>query len=628
MVLNLFHDDPVSDSYYSVFIREDVLRRLRSLDALARAKGPGALDPRKDKLVRIGAEFSPDNRVTKNCYGVFSLAWQAQRHPEWPDVIQAELDEIRQRVKQAHGTQIRFLIWAGMGGSAEDKSLYNEAKLLRRGPRCYVLDSTDPAKLKGILEDMTRRSRLALPEALRATLVAGMAMGMTSYEPAVNLDKLAALYERHGIDSRPNFICMTLPGSVLDRFAAARGYRRVELQPDGANSTAGRHSAPLTRGSLYALGLCRADLRAWVQGTALTDEQVRTAFRLSAFLHCQGLEGRDKITLLLPKAWAGAGGWTKQNFEESLGKSEQLGIKIILEDRIKLANYRSPKEPGQDRAFLAIRVKGMPSETPDKAGLLRRSGYPVASLALPRGAELSTYMQFIHYVVFGLAYLRDMNFVTQPGVELYKSIAGGLFEESGRAGGVENCAAWKEMTASPRQACHRGCVTLYYNHLAIDPPPEPMDAPSTYAYLVKRLLAGGAVEYAELTYFGDTRYSAPGRNILRVLNRSAERLYRSRLKMPADICEGPAMNHAYHEMIIGHGRCFSTVIMPAESGQLPEAGYTANCHRAQYLATQLALAGRGRHVAGMLIKNTDEESVSALEDFFRQAGTALRGIRV
>ena len=35
----------------------------------------------------------------------------------------------------------------------------------------------------------------------------------------VNLEKLYGLYEKHRIDSRPNFIYMTLPGSLLDQFA-------------------------------------------------------------------------------------------------------------------------------------------------------------------------------------------------------------------------------------------------------------------------------------------------------------------------------------------------------------------------------------------------------------------------
>ena len=33
--------------------------------------------------------------------------------------------EIRGRIKDTHGAPLQFLIWAGMGGSAEDKSMYN-----------------------------------------------------------------------------------------------------------------------------------------------------------------------------------------------------------------------------------------------------------------------------------------------------------------------------------------------------------------------------------------------------------------------------------------------------------------------------------------------------------------------
>src|SRR6202158_2744658 len=161
-----------------------------------------------------------------------------------------------------------------MGGSAEDKNMYNAVGLLERGPRCYVLDSTDPAKLKNILADMSRRSSLAMPGLLESTLVVGMAMGMTSYEPVVNLQRLALLYDKHRVDSRTNFLYMTLPGSLLDQFASSRGYRKVELQPDGRNSTAGRHSSPLTRGSLYPLGLCGADLASWMAGTVLDKNEI------------------------------------------------------------------------------------------------------------------------------------------------------------------------------------------------------------------------------------------------------------------------------------------------------------------------------------------------------------------
>ncbi len=626
--LSLFHDSPSSEPSYSRFENDRVLSRLHALDSLARRKGPEALDPQKDRLVRIGMELDAAGRVRRSGYGVFNLSWQTQEHPEWPGLVLRELEEIHSRIKQAHRTRLRFLIWAGVGGAAEDKAMYSAVGLLSRSPRCYVLDSTDPAKLKAILDDMQRRSGLRLADVLRGTLVAGMAMGMTSYEPVLNLEKLAALYERHKIDNSANFICLALRGSLLDRFASERGFRRVELQLDNRDATAGRHSAPLTRGSLYPLGLCKVDLRTWCDGAFLTDRQIHTAWRLAAFLHTQGEAGRDKVTLVLPKPWAGIGLWTKQNFEESLGKSEALGIKIVLEDRIKLANYRSPKDPLQDRSFLAVKWKGLRTAGPDKIALLRRSGYPLAVLTMPRAAPLSAYMQFVHYTVFGLAYLWDMNFVTQPSVESYKSIAHRLYEESQAAGGIEHCAEWQRMMASPHRARHRGCLTLHYDRLNLEIDGGRLDAPTLYALIVKTLAESRSIEYAELTFFGDTRYSRRGRAALKVLNRSAEMLFRARLKMPVDVYEGPAVNHSYHEMIIGHGRCLSTILLPEKSERIPAAGYTAQYHVAQFLATRMALAERGRPVVAITLRDLEEPTLVSLEDFFRQAAVAMRSLKL
>src|SRR6478672_5955803 len=209
--------------------------------------------------------------------------------------VATEVHEIRQCAREIHNVPLRYLIWAGMGGSIEDKSMYNAVGLLDRGLRFYALDSTDPAKLKQILADIQRRAKTPLATALRSTLVVGMAMGMTSYEPVVNLERLAALYERHKIDSRANFIYMTLPGSLLDRFAAPRGYHHVPLQLDEDNTTAGRHSSPLTRGSLYPLALAGVNLRIWIDSTFLTEDQIHSAWKLASFIHTQAEAGRDKV---------------------------------------------------------------------------------------------------------------------------------------------------------------------------------------------------------------------------------------------------------------------------------------------------------------------------------------------
>ena len=623
VVVSLFNDSPPSKPQLDRILENNTLARLKALDSMARRKGLAVLDPAKSPLVEIGVETGANGQVTKNSYGVLNLPWRAEAAKDWPERIAAELKEIRDAIEKAHKTRLRFVIWAGMGGSGEDKTAYNLTGLLAKGPRLYVLDSTDPTKLKAILADAARRSMLSEKQVLESTLVVGMAMGMTSYEPVVNLEKLYTLYENHKIDSRPNFIYLTLPGSLLDQFAGPRGYRRVELQLDGENSTAGRHSAPMTRGSLYPLGLAGQNLKAWIEGTALPDETVEQAWTLSAFLQTQALAGRDKVAWLLPKSWAGAGLWTKQDFEESLGKSEEIGIKIVIGETPRAANYLRPQDPKQDRVFVAVQRKGEPHQHAERIQMLRRQGYPVAFVTLPGRTPLSAYMQFIHYAVFGLGFLRQMNFVTQPSVELYKAITGRLHAEAEQAGGVQSTEAWTKFNDPTRKVAWRGRVFLHTAFYG-GPLPSASNPAAVYAALLKESTSAGLVDTAELTFFGDVRYSDTGRAMRKSLDRAAEGVFRSRLRLPVDVYEGPAMNHSYHEMIIGHGKCFSTILFSAKPDSLPEAGYTAAYHTAQFLATQMALAQRGRRVVALVVKDLEPASLAALDEFFGQVSRHLK----
>jgi hypothetical protein len=72
-------------------------------------------------------------------------------------------------------------------------------------------------------------------------------------------------------------------------------------------------------------------------------------------------------------------------------------------------------------------------------------------------------------------------------------------------------------------------------------------------------------------------------------------------------------------MIIGHGRCLSTVVLSEKQEQLPAAGYRADYHVAQFLATKLALEERRRPVVALLLKDLSERTLGILEDFFHRA---------
>jgi hypothetical protein len=53
----------------------------------------------------------------------------------------------------------------------------------------------------------------------------------------------------------------------------------------------------------------------------------------------------------------------------------------------------------------------------------------------------------------------------------------------------------------------------------------------------------------------------------------------------------------------------------------------ADYHRAQYLATQMALAERGRALVSITLRDLEDGSLHALDEFFRQATTQIRQTR-
>jgi len=238
---------------------------------------------------------------------------------------------------------------------------------------------------------------------------------------------------------------------------------------------------------------------------------------------------------------------------------------------------------------------------------------------------LPRYMQLIHYVVFALGYLRNMNFVTQPGVELYKKIANDIHQQAKKAGGIERTAAWREQINSPHRVKWRGGLAVNFAPLIelglLDEEQlelEHRNAAAIYAAALGRLVERGKVSYGELTFFGDMRYQPAGKRLRATLERAGEAVFRSRLKMPVDVYEGPAMNHSYHEMIIGYGRGFSTIVLAEKQDSIRRVQYDADYHRAQWLATQKALAERGRAVTALTVRDLSDNSRQTIREFFTE----------
>ncbi|MGE5570889.1 MAG: hypothetical protein ACM3S5_17790 [Rhodospirillales bacterium] len=620
MLLSLHNDVPagLSETCFARLRNERVLERLRSLDHALMDGGavlPACCD---SQLVSLGMELDGAGLVVDNSYGPLSLGWRTAQHVRWSADAAAEAERLHREIRAANRVPLRFVVWAGSGRAVEDKHLYQAAGLLKRGPRHYVLDSTDPAKLGAILEDIERRHGLAISSVLRSMAVVGIALEPISPEAMINLERLAALYERHGIDSRRNFLLIALPESQLESFGRERGYTVRPPAAAGVDPASCRHGGPLTLGSLLPLALAKIDLKSWTAGAVLTDAQVHTAWRLASFIHAQCEAGRDKLTLLLAGPWSGAGRWTRREVEDRLGGREDPGLKVITDDRCKLANYRSPKDAQQDRAFLAVQVKGAAGVHTRKIALLRRSGYPVASVTFPRGAQLSSFMQFVHWGVFALSYLRETALPCRE-TEPYRSLASRIFAEAGEQGGIQKTSAWKSLMRSPSRVVFSDWLALHCGRLW---PVSGgcLSAPQIYAAIIKDLAQKGRLQYGEFAFFGDSRYSRRGARVRKILQRAAEDLFGARLKMPASVCEGPPSG--------SHGKRLCTLVISEAQEYLPAARYSADHHVAQFLATRLALAERNRPAVAITLKNLEEPALESLGGFFRAAAVALRTVRL
>jgi hypothetical protein len=66
------------------------------------------------------------------------------------------------------------------------------------------------------------------------------------------------------------------------------------------------------------------------------------------------------------------------------------------------------------------------------------------------------------------------------------------------------------------------------------------------------------------------------------------------------------------------------VLLSEKAERIAAAGYTADYHRAQFLATQMALAERGRAVVAITLKDLEQTTLTALDDFFHQTAILLR----
>lgn len=648
-------------------------------------KDPSEIRLDTNPLIATVTERSPDlSQIKRLGLGTFYLARKLARNPHMVDVVFRDLNSISGQIREEYGPghNLEYLIWTG--GSAVDKYLCEASGLYQNGPvKVFVLDNTDPASLKGIIDEMVRLERqkarkkqagempyeAALQRALKKSLVMLQESGLTHNEPVISARLgLQPLFDHFKIDGKLHFRGITTDDSPLDSFMKDKGYIRLPHQADGKATLSERDDAPLSYGYLIPLMLNNIDIEKWIAQTQLSDEEIETVMNLAAWIIANLERGTNKITLFLPDEWESFGPWIKKLFEGYLGKRDDFGLKIVIGQESDRELYPPTKANTEGRCYLNINVKGLSNDHEADMQRFREDAhfYSVKSIelddidALAEGVLPAKLMQMLHLAVFPVAYSFGLSAVDEPLVEKYRSMVE-LFQIKG----LEDIGQWNSFSSGVHTKYKNGITLKIYPIINLNqkkrraigaaefseqlaelenlvPGIDINDPVSVYAALHliamknKDKYGEPAVQYGSLIYYGDSKNTADGAAIKRLIEKRAASFYRS-MGLPADADSGPDYNHASFSMDKGYKHGFVTAIMskPESRVKIDKApDYRGGYITMQWFATMMSLCGyqasadgqalewadeEPGYVVGITIDKTDEETRVALEDFFKRA---------
>ncbi len=393
--------------WYELFLGElearEFSRRLRAKDPLLWSESSGA------------AELIPD-----------ALGWYDV--PAEMQAVIGELEAFASEVKDAGFTRVVLL---GMGGSSLAPIVLSKTFGSAEGyPELIVLDSTDPAAVKRVAEEIDPAKSLFIVASKSGTTVEPLSFFEFFYDIVSKLK---------GADAGGNFIAITDPGSYLEGLSKEKGFRRVFLN---RADIGGRYSV-LSYFGLVPAALTGIDLeRLLYSATAMVEastvegaERENPAVQLGAALGAVALKGRDKVTFIGSEGLESFGLWIEQLIAESTGKEGKGMVPITGEAEPEPDDAATAPAYGEDRVFVYTYLKSAQSGR-FLVDALKDAGEPVIEIELGDKYDLGGefYRWEIATAVVGSAL--EINPFDQPNVEEAKLLAKACLENMGGDNGA------------------------------------------------------------------------------------------------------------------------------------------------------------------------------------------------
>ncbi len=342
----------------------------------------------------------------------------------WLDVAQqmrANVAMLQAFAEQVRADGFRDAVVLGMGGSSLAPEVMRRSFGARKGwPRLHVLDTTDPATIRAVTEQIDAARTLFFVSSKSGTTIEALSLFAFFH------DLVRGVKPDHAGE---NFVAITDAGTPLQDLAARHGFRHVFVNP---GDIGGRYSA-LSYFGLVPAAVTGVDVARLLDRGIAAEEDARAAdsdaLRLGAALGALALAGRDKATFIVSPSIGSFGLWVEQLIAESTGK-EGRGILPVAGEPVA-----SPHGYGGDRVFVRMRLGADSNGSEDAAvGSLIAEGLPVISIDLDDAYDLGREFFRWEFAVAVAGQVLGINPFDEPNVQESKDNTKRVLAEFGRAG--------------------------------------------------------------------------------------------------------------------------------------------------------------------------------------------------
>jgi transaldolase/glucose-6-phosphate isomerase len=301
----------------------------------------------------------------------------------------------------------------GMGGSSLAPEVFRQTFGAVKGALdVHVLDTTDPAAILAVADQLD----------LAKTIFIVASKSGTTLE---TLSHYRYFWQESGGKGR-QFLAITDPGSQLADEAQAKKFRRTFLNPADIG---GRYSA-LSYFGLVPAALGGVDLGGLLDRAATMAQacspSVPVAENPGAWLGAVFAEsakaGRDKVTIVIPKAVASFGIWAEQLIAESTGKQGRGLIPVADEP------LGPPDVYGNDRLFVRLVLPGDDADAA-RFDALSKAGHPVVTLKLSDPLGIGAEFFRWEYAIAVAGVSLQINVFDQPNVQEAKDLTKKVLSE-------------------------------------------------------------------------------------------------------------------------------------------------------------------------------------------------------